>query len=111
MSMTLTRSPLQSIGMNGAGVAKRRSARLSAEGLESDGEPPAKRTRITGAQHTTTVTTKEQDGVSNAVAKKRGRGEFTWAYTSQRRMEGSEQAMIVLEMVPECIGSVLLRLC
>jgi len=69
--MVLTRSPLEPIGMNGAGTQKRRSARLSHEGVEEN-EPPAKKSRVNGAQ-TTTVSTKERDGDSNAVAKRRPR--------------------------------------
>ncbi|KAM0720922.1 hypothetical protein Q7P37_003207 [Cladosporium fusiforme] len=51
MSMVVTRSPLTAIGMNGAGAAlpTRRSARLSAEGLDDD-ERPTKKTRVDGAQ-------------------------------------------------------------
>lgn len=69
--MVLTRSPLEPIGMNGAGSQKRRSARLSHEGVEEN-EPPAKKSRAHGAQ-TSTISTKEQDGDSNAVAKRKPR--------------------------------------
>ncbi|KAK5124790.1 hypothetical protein LTR85_001503 [Meristemomyces frigidus] len=69
--MILTRSPLEPIGMNGAGTQKRRSARLSHEGAEEN-EPPAKRSRVNGA-HTTTVSTKERDGDANAVGKRKPR--------------------------------------
>ncbi|KAK5170452.1 uncharacterized protein LTR77_005040 [Saxophila tyrrhenica] len=62
MSMIVTRSPLEPIGMNGAGVqqSKRRSARLSEEGRE-DNEPLVKKSKVGGAQ-TTSVSTKETDG-------------------------------------------------
>lgn len=74
--MILTRSPLEPIGMNGAGVqySKRRSARLSAEGVE-DHEPPAKKNRVAGAQ-TTSVSTKEQDGDAGGVVKKKRKGKL-----------------------------------
>jgi kinetochore protein Mis13/DSN1 len=71
MSMVLTRSPLRIISMNGAGTQKRRSARLSHEGVE-DNQPPAKKSRVNGAE-STTVSTKTQDGDSNAVAKRKGK--------------------------------------
>ncbi|EMC99274.1 hypothetical protein BAUCODRAFT_137475 [Baudoinia panamericana UAMH 10762] len=72
MSMVLTRSPLEPIGMNGAGMQKRRSARLSHDGAE-DNEPPAKKSKANGAQTTTTVSTKDQDGDANALSKRRSR--------------------------------------
>lgn len=72
MSTVLTRSPLEPIGMNGAGVPKRRSARLSGESVEEN-EPPAKENKVDGAQ-TSTVTTKEADGDSGAVTKKKRKG-------------------------------------
>ncbi|KAK4557075.1 hypothetical protein LTR86_006056 [Recurvomyces mirabilis] len=74
MSMVLTRSPLEVISMNGAGTSKRRSARLSHEGAD-DNEPPMKRSRANGggAQATTVVGTKEQDGDANALARRRPR--------------------------------------
>ncbi|KAK5135894.1 hypothetical protein LTR08_004544 [Meristemomyces frigidus] len=75
MSMVLTRSPLEPIGMNGAGTQKRRSARLSRDGAEGD-EPPAKKSRVNGAQ-TTTISTKEQDGDTNAAGKRRPRKVYT----------------------------------
>ena len=71
--MVLTRSPLEPIGMNGAGASKRRSARLSAEGAEEN-EPPAKKSKANGAQ-TTIVSTKEQDGETGAASKKKRKGE------------------------------------
>lgn len=71
MSMVLTRSPLEPIGMNGAGTQKRRSARLSHEGAGED-EPPAKRSKANGVQ-TTTVSTKERDGDANAIGKRKPR--------------------------------------
>ncbi|KAK5683535.1 hypothetical protein LTS10_005068 [Elasticomyces elasticus] len=69
MSIVLSRSPLGPIGMNGAGVSKRRSARLSHEGIEEN-EPPTKKSKANGAQ----VSTKEQDGdAAKVVAKRRPR--------------------------------------
>ena len=76
MSMVLTRSPLESIGMNGAGqggagAPKRRSARLSNEGVDENessfayGQPAATRSK------TTVVGTKEGDGEGSGVAAKR----------------------------------------
>jgi hypothetical protein len=60
--------------MNGAGVqqTKRRSARLSAEGAEEN-EPPVKKSKM-GASQTTSVSTKELDGDSGTVAKKKRKG-------------------------------------
>jgi kinetochore protein Mis13/DSN1 len=72
MSMVLTRSPLEPIGMNGAGLPKRRSARLSGESVEEN-EPPAKKNKLDGAQ-TSTVSTKEVDGESAAVSRKKRKG-------------------------------------
>ena len=72
MSMVLTRSPLEAIGMNGAGLPKRRSARLSGESVEEN-EPPAKKNKVDGAQ-TSTVGTKEADGDSAAVSRKKRKG-------------------------------------
>ena len=72
--MILTRSPLEPIGMNGmngAGAPKRRSARLSGESVEEN-EPPAKKNRVEA--QTSTVSTKEADGDSNAVGKKKRKG-------------------------------------
>ncbi|KAK5729660.1 hypothetical protein LTR17_011737 [Elasticomyces elasticus] len=70
MSIVLSRSPLAPIGMNGAGVSKRRSARLSHEGIEGENEPPAKKSKANGAQ----VSTKEQDGdAAKVVAKRKSR--------------------------------------
>jgi len=69
--MVITRSPLEAIGMNGAGTQKRRSARLSHEG-NGENEPPSKKTKVNGAQ-TTTVSTKEQDGDNNAATKRRSK--------------------------------------
>jgi len=57
--------------MNGAGGQKRRSARLSHEG-NGENEPPSKKAKVNGT-HTTSVSTKEQDGDSSAFAKKRAR--------------------------------------
>ena len=75
MSMVLTRSPLEPIGMNGAsGAPQRRSARLSAEGAEEN-EPPAKKDRVNGVS-TTTVSTKEQDGDGVAPSKKKRKGKI-----------------------------------
>ncbi|KAK3112255.1 hypothetical protein LTR53_011656 [Teratosphaeriaceae sp. CCFEE 6253] len=71
MSMVLTRSPLEPLGMNGAGTSKRRSARLSTDG-GGENEPPAKKARPNGA-HSTTVSTKEQDGDANGASKRRPR--------------------------------------
>ena len=73
--MVLTRSPLQSIGMNGAGTQKRRSARLSHDGTEGD-EPPTKKTRVNGAQ-TPTISTTEQDGATNVAGKTKTRKAYT----------------------------------
>ncbi|CAK3885587.1 Kinetochore mis13 [Lecanosticta acicola] len=73
MSIVLTRSPLEPIGMNGGGVEKRRSARLSHEGIVEN-EPPAKKTKTNGAAtSTTTVNTKQQDGEGSKAATKRKR--------------------------------------
>ncbi|KAF2484054.1 Mis12-Mtw1 protein family-domain-containing protein [Neohortaea acidophila] len=69
MSLTLARSPLEPIVMNGAGSSKRRGARFSMEGVE-ESEPPAKKSRVDGAQ-TATVATKEQDGDAGAVSKRK----------------------------------------
>lgn len=55
--------------MNGGGIGKRRSARLSHEG-DGEDEPPAKRTKANGAT-TATVSTKQQDGDNNKAAAKR----------------------------------------
>lgn len=93
MSIVLTRSPLEPIGMNGAGMPKRRSARLSNEGVE-EYEPPAKKSRVNGVE-TTTVSTKVQDGDSNSVVKKRPRKfydeeveGFTFKKVSKKAKEG-----------------------
>ena len=69
MSIVLMRSPLEPIGMNGAGV--RRSARLSAEGLEEN-EQPVKKSKPNGVQ-STTVSTKGHDGDAGAAASKKKR--------------------------------------
>ncbi|KAK4908162.1 hypothetical protein LTR49_022888 [Elasticomyces elasticus] len=53
--------------MNGAGVSKRRSARLSHEGIEGENEPPAKKSKANGVP----VSTKEQDGDAAKVVAKR----------------------------------------
>ena len=45
--MTLTRPPLESIGMNSGGMPKRRSARLSADSVEEN-EPPVKKSKVNG---------------------------------------------------------------
>lgn len=72
MSMVVTaRSPLEVIGMNGAGTQKRRSARLSQEG-NGESEPPAKKAKIN--ETTTTINTKQQDGESKPANKKQSRG-------------------------------------
>ncbi|RMY84469.1 hypothetical protein D0862_11415 [Hortaea werneckii] len=60
--------------MNGAGTQKRRSARLSHEGA-GENEPPAKRSRASGAQ-VKTVSTKEQGGDSNTVSKRKPRKQY-----------------------------------
>lgn len=72
MSMVLARSPLEPIGMNGAGGPKRRSARLSAEGAEEN-EPPAKKSKANGVQ-SSVVSTKEQDGDAGAASRKKRKG-------------------------------------
>ena len=72
MSMVLTRSPLEPIGMNGAGTQKRRSARLSQEG-NGENEPPTKKTKVQGTT-TTTVTTKQDDGEAKPGSKKSRKG-------------------------------------
>ncbi|KAK1820740.1 hypothetical protein LTR12_004765 [Friedmanniomyces endolithicus] len=69
MSMVLPRPPLEPLGMNGGSTSKRRSARLSVEGAEEN-EPPAKKSRVNGAQGTNT---KEQDGDANGLPKRRAR--------------------------------------
>ncbi|KAK0786653.1 hypothetical protein LTR02_011553 [Friedmanniomyces endolithicus] len=69
MSMVLTRPPLEPLGMNGLSTSRRRSARLSVEGAEEN-EPPAKKSRVNGAQATNT---KEQDGDANGLPKRRAR--------------------------------------
>ncbi|GAB7365619.1 hypothetical protein MBLNU230_g6687t1 [Neophaeotheca triangularis] len=58
--------------MNGAGTQKRRSARLSAEGVEdvNEGQPPQKKTKVAGQ---TTVGTKTADG-GPAVQGRKGKG-------------------------------------
>lgn len=71
MSMVLTRSPLEVIGMNGGGTQKRRSARLPHEG-EAGNEPPAKRSKANGVS-TTTINTKQQDGDTAKAPSKKGR--------------------------------------
>ena len=73
--MVLTRSPLEAIGMNGAGAPKRRSARLSNDAAEEN-EPPAKRSRANGAQSTTVVSTKEQDGEGGAASRRKRKGKI-----------------------------------
>lgn len=74
--MILTRSPLETITMNGAGTQKRRSARLSAEGVEDGSEqPPQKKTKVGGQA----VSTKTTDGGSAPTARpgrKAKKGEF-----------------------------------
>ncbi|KAK6440558.1 hypothetical protein LTR95_003225, partial [Oleoguttula sp. CCFEE 5521] len=68
MSMVVTRSPLTTIAMNGGSHApKRRSARLSAEGVDENGsgEPPAKKLKVNGAA--------DEGGEGTAVGKKRSR--------------------------------------
>ncbi len=72
MSMTLTRTPLESIMMNAAN-GKRRSARLSAEGTEAEEAKVVKRSRTAAVGQTTSVATKELDGDSNTVGGKRKR--------------------------------------
>lgn len=75
MSMILTRSPLEPIGMNGGSVPKRRSARLSGESVEEN-EPPTKKDKSDGVQ-TSTVTTKEADGDSAAATKNKRKGKIS----------------------------------
>nr|OQO19491.1 hypothetical protein B0A51_11537 [Rachicladosporium sp. CCFEE 5018] len=69
MSMVVTRSPLTTIAMNGGSHApkRRRSARLSAEGVDENGssEPPAKKVKVNGAA--------DEGGEGTAVGKKRSR--------------------------------------
>ncbi|KXT01516.1 hypothetical protein AC578_4520 [Pseudocercospora eumusae] len=81
MSLVLTRSPLEVIGMNGGGAQKRRSARLSGEGNGNEGaenEPPTKKAKVNDATTTTTsVSTKQQDGDQNKAASKKKRKEYT----------------------------------
>ncbi|KAK0873423.1 hypothetical protein LTR87_011990 [Friedmanniomyces endolithicus] len=67
MSTVLPRPPLEPLGMNGGSTSKRRSARLSVEGAN---EPPAKKSRVNGAQATNT---KELDGDANGLPKRRAR--------------------------------------
>lgn len=86
MSMVLTRSPLEPIGMNGGTAPRRRSARLSAEGAEEN-EPPAKRNKANGV-HTQTVSTKEQDGDAGAASKKKKRGK-TFDAPGEKALRGS----------------------
>lgn len=97
MSMVLTRSPLEPIGMNGAGVVapKRRSARLSAEGADEnadDGFAPTVRKgkgTATTTTTTTTVGTKERDGGlegAGAGAKRKKRGEMNLLCFALRRL-------------------------
>lgn len=79
--MLLTRSPLEVIGMNGAQQQpKRRSARLSAEGAESENEPP----RRNGVQ-TMSVSTKETDGGEAVMAAKKKRKGKTFCCTGCMR--------------------------
>ncbi|EME89203.1 uncharacterized protein MYCFIDRAFT_185585 [Pseudocercospora fijiensis CIRAD86] len=81
MSVVLTRSPLEVVGMNGSVSQKRRSARLSGEGNSNEGaenEPPTKKAKVNGASTTTTsVNTKQQDGDQNKTASKKKRKEYT----------------------------------
>ncbi|OQO09851.1 hypothetical protein B0A48_04203 [Cryoendolithus antarcticus] len=68
MSMAVTRSPLTTIAMNGGSHApKRRSARLSAEGVDENGssEPPAKKLKVDGGA--------DDGGDGAAASKKRSR--------------------------------------
>ena len=81
--MVLTRAPLEPIGMNAAGSSKRRSARLSSEG-PGENEPPTKKSRSNGVQ-IQTVSTKEQDGDLNAMAKPRKRKGKCAGYRVLRR--------------------------
>ena len=77
--MILTRSPLEPIGMsgmNGASAPQRRSARLSGESVEEN-EPPAKKNRVEA--QTSTVSTKDVDGDSNAASKKKRKGMLSFA--------------------------------
>ncbi|KAK4506921.1 hypothetical protein PRZ48_000654 [Zasmidium cellare] len=87
MSMVLTtRSPLEVIGMNGAGTQKRRSARLSQEG-NGESEPPSKKAKIN--ETTTTINTKQQDGEGKAASKKKSRvydrTEDDFVFTKKKR--------------------------
>lgn len=93
--MTLTRSPLEPIGMNGAGVVpKRRSARLSAEGAEEN-EPPTKKNKANGVE-TTSVSTKEQDGGSGAVSKRKRAGKFPRASLSNVPMHETQVKLFLV---------------
>lgn len=58
--------------MNIQPTQKRRSARLSQDGADEN-EPPAKKAKGNAA-HTTTVSTKEQDGDANAAGRKKRKG-------------------------------------
>lgn len=96
--MVITRSPLEQIGMNGAGMQKRRSARLSHEGVGED-EPPAKKSRVNGAT-TKTISTKEQDGDASAAAKRKPRKQyehnvdgFTFTKASKKGQTAKEPAV------------------
>lgn len=87
MSIVLTRSPLEAIGMNGAGVQKRRSARLSGE-ASVENEPPAKKAKVNGAT-ATAMATKQLDGgnaertTTTGKRKQRGRNRFRSRDTSR----------------------------
>ncbi|KAF1823753.1 uncharacterized protein K489DRAFT_379747 [Dissoconium aciculare CBS 342.82] len=71
MSMVLTRSPLEIIGMNSAGAQKRRSARLSHE-ENGEEEPPSKKSRTTGANAVAAAgSTKQPKATSKAKGSKK----------------------------------------
>lgn len=72
--MVLTRPPLESIGMNGAGTSKRRSARLSQESGGGENEPPSKKAKTNGASAATSVSTKQQDGGAKPTSKRKQKG-------------------------------------
>jgi len=70
--MTLTRPPLESIGMNSGGVPKRRSARLSADSVEEN-EPPVKRSKVNGVD-AHKATGQGDDGDAGATSKRKRAG-------------------------------------
>lgn len=96
--------------MNGAGTSKRRSARLSHEGAEEN-EPPVKKTRTSGAQ-SATISTKEQDGDANSLAKRRPKKSYDeevdgFAFKKGgRRLRETKKAAAVAEEKAQSPGKI-----